>query len=81
MTTYTFSAAEQQQITDAYNLGPDVSGLPGDHIAYYSKVAEILSEDTGSGAPDDLPLVAPVRLWFDGASKVNAGEGAFSVLI
>ncbi len=31
MTTYTFSSAEQQQITDAYNLGPDAEGLPGTH--------------------------------------------------
>lgn len=81
MTTYTFSPLEQQQIIDAYNLGPDAQGLPGNHVNYYSEVAEILSDDMGSGAPDDLPLVAPVRLWFDGASKVNAGEGSFSVLI
>lgn len=81
MTTYTFSPAEQQEIIDAYNLGPGDSGLAGDHVNYYSKVAEILSRDAGSGAPDDLPLVQPVRIWFNGAADVNAGIGAFSVLI
>ena len=81
MTTYTFTISEQQQITDAFNLGPLNPGDLGDHFPYYSTVSSILSTNSGMGSPDDNPLVLPVRIWFDGAAKVNAGDGAFSILI
>ena len=81
MPTYTFNLTEQQQITNAFNQGPATIGLPGNHVQLYSTVSTILSTDTGGGAPDSNAEVKPVRIWFDGATKVNSGEGVFSTLI
>lgn len=79
--SYTFTIIEQQDITDAFNQGPDDTGEPGNHVPFYSTVSNILTTDSGSGAPDEDPEVLPVRIWFDGAAKVNGDQGAFSTVI
>ena len=81
MATYTFTLIEQQDISNAYNQGPATIGLPGNHVQLYSTISTILKTDTGLGAPDLNPEVKPVRIWFDGATKINSGEGVFSTLI
>jgi len=78
---YTFTLIEQQEITTAFNQGPDDLGQPGNHVPFYITVSDILTTDPGSGAPDDDPEVLPVRIWFEGATKVNGDQGAFSTLI
>lgn len=78
---YTFTITEQQQIITAFDLGPDDLGLPGNHVPFYTTVSDILTTDSGSGAPKDDPQVLPVRIWFEGAAKVNGEQGAFSTLI
>ena len=81
MPTYTFNITERQQITTAFNQGPTVNWEPGNHVPFYTTMSTILSTDNGSGAPDTNAEVLPVRIWFDGAAKVNAGTGVFSTLI
>ena len=81
MATYTFTLLEQQNITNAFNTGPQNIGDPGNHVPFYTAMSTILSTNTGSGAPDSNAEVKPVRIWFDGATKVNAGQGVFSTLI
>ncbi len=81
MGSYTFTTQQQNDITDEYDDGPQNSGEAGDHQGFYNEIATILSTDTGTGSPDQDLDVLPVRIWFEGAAKVNSGEGVFSTLI
>lgn len=78
---YTFTTPQQLELIAAYNLGPTASGLPGTHQAFYAKIVEILTTDSGSGQPDADPAVLPVRIWAQGATKTNSDIGVFSTLI
>ena len=81
MATYTFTLSQQLELNAAYLLGPTVNGQPGTHFAFYSKIVEILTTDTGSGRPDTDPAIKPVRIWAQGAAKTNSDIGVFSTLI
>lgn len=79
--SYTFTPLEQAEINAAYVLGPQIAGDLGNFQAFYAKIVEILSTDTGSGRPDNDLEVLPVRTWAQGATKTNSDVGVFSTLI
>lgn len=76
---YIFTPPQQAQIDAKYQAGPVNPGASGNFSAMYAYIATLLH--TGSPPPDDDPIVLKSRLWFDGASKANAGDGVFSILI
>ena len=78
---YTFTAAEQAELTALYEAGPTPTNS-GNFSAFYQRMSEILQRENAAGSsPDDDPAVYNVRLWLDVATGANANEGLQSAFI
>lgn len=73
--SYTFTASQQAQITQRFQMGPP-ENQPGNFIEMYGYVAQELA---APGLAD--PAVNATRLWFTGAFYANGGGGSPSTLI
>ena len=88
--SYVFTTEQQQELS-ALIIAIE-SDENRDYAEVYQLIAEILFEPQllpydgsipsyGPSLADQDPAIMEVALWFAGAAQVNAGEGAFSVLI
>lgn len=73
---YIFSLVEQAQITAAATQGP-APGQPGNFVAMYSKVRDIVSSHISDGtiAGTDKSSAVNVLNWLNGKGVASAGIG------
>jgi hypothetical protein len=78
---YTFTSEQRDQIDLLFAQGP-AAGQAGNFSPMYAYISTVLRTPDGSGNPPDAQLdVLQSRLWFDGATRANAGEGSLSAFI